>query len=187
MKYSYEYKLKCIEKYRQGTWPETPEGILEHSFKTKVRDWSKKEAEFGAESLRHTNSNRAFSAEEKYELVAKVLAGASCKSTAIHAEIEHSVLQQWVRTYKMKGYEGLAAQRKGRPPKEPQMKKKELPAELTPSEREEMIRLKTENEYLKAENEVIKKRIALRRERWAEELKAKKQQSSKNSEKKDTT
>ena len=65
------------------------------------------------------------------------------------------------------------------------MKKKELPAELTPSEREEMIRLKAEIEYLRAENEVIKKRIALRRERWDEELKARKQRSSKNSEKKD--
>ena len=66
------------------------------------------------------------------------------------------------------------------------MKKKELPSELTPSEREEMIRLKAEIEYLRAENEVIKKRIALRREKWDEELKAKKQRSSKNSEKKDT-
>ena len=43
-----------------------------------------------------------------------------------------------------------------------------------------------ENEYIKAENEVIKKRIALRQEKWAAQLKAKKQQSSKNSEKKDT-
>lgn len=66
------------------------------------------------------------------------------------------------------------------------MKKKEQPAELTPSEREEMIRLRAENEYLRAENEVIKKRIALRRERWDEELKARKQKSSRSSEKKDT-
>ncbi|PMC41424.1 transposase, partial [Lactobacillus iners] len=34
--------------------------------------------------------------------------------------------------------------------------------------------------------EAIKKLIALRHEKWAAELKAKKQQSSKNSEKKDT-
>ena len=65
------------------------------------------------------------------------------------------------------------------------MKKKAVPAELTPSEREELIRLRSENEYLKAENEVIKKRIALRREKWDEELKAKKQRSSKDSVKKD--
>ena len=65
------------------------------------------------------------------------------------------------------------------------MKKKAVPAELTPSEREELIRLRAENEYLKAENEVIKKRLALRRKKWAEELKAKKQRSSKSYEKTD--
>ena len=65
------------------------------------------------------------------------------------------------------------------------MKKKAVPAELTPSEREEMIQLRAENERLRVENAVIKKEIALREERWAAQLKAKKQRSSKNSEKKD--
>ena len=65
------------------------------------------------------------------------------------------------------------------------MKKKELPAELTPSEREEMIRLRAENEYLRAENEVIKKEIALREERQAAQLKARRQRSSRNFGKKD--
>jgi hypothetical protein len=65
------------------------------------------------------------------------------------------------------------------------MKKKANPAPLSESEREELIRLRAENEYIKAENEVIKKEIALRQEKWAAQLKAKKQQSSKNSAKKD--
>ena len=85
----------------------------------------------------------------------------------------------------MTGYEGLVTQRKGRPPKEPAMKKKVVPAELTPSEREEMIRLRAENERLQVEIAVIKKEIALREERHAAQLKAKKQRSSKNSVKKD--
>ena len=78
-------------------------------------------------------------------------------------------MRQWVKRYKIEGYEGLTTLRKGRPPKEPEMKKKIEPAELTPSE----------------ENAVIKKEIALREERWAAQLKAKKQRSSKNSVKKD--
>lgn len=44
------------------------------------------------------------------------------------------------------------------------MKKSTNPLPLTESEREELIRLRAENEYIKAENEVIKKRIALRQE-----------------------
>ena len=66
------------------------------------------------------------------------------------------------------------------------MKKKIVPAELTPSEREELIRLRAENEYLRTENEVIKKEIALREERHAAQLKARKQRSSKSCVKKDT-
>ena len=77
--------------------------------------------------------------------------------------------------------------KKGRPPKEPKMKHTEINtlAPLTESEREELIRLRAEIEYIKAENEVIKKEIALREEKQAALLKAKKQQSSKNFEKKD--
>ncbi len=65
------------------------------------------------------------------------------------------------------------------------MNKKVVPAELTPSEREEMIRLRAENERLQAEIAVIKKEIALREERCAAQLKAKKRRSSKNSVEKD--
>ena len=75
--------------------------------------------------------------------------------------------------------------KKGRPSKEPQMKNRPNPEPLTESEREELIRLRAENEYIKAENEVIKKEIALREEKQAALLKAKKQQSLKNSVKKD--
>ena len=40
-----------------------------------------------------------------------------------------------------------------------------VPAELTPSEREEMIRLRAENERLRTEIAVVKKEIALREEK----------------------
>jgi transposase-like protein len=175
----------CVELYKQGKWPETPGGTKDKTFHDKIRIWARQEAACGPESLRHRNQNRIWSAEEKYEYVAKVLAGESFKEIAISAGIDCSLLYQWVRRYKIRGYEGLVAQRKGRPPKEPDMKKKVIPAELTPSEREEMIRLRAENERMRAEIAVIKKEIALREERCAAQLKAKKQRSSKNSVKKD--
>lgn len=186
MRYSYEYKKKCVELYRQGKWAETPEGVKEKWFRKTVRGWVRMEEACGPEALQHKKQNKVWTAEEKYELVAKVLAGRSNKETAFAAGINDGLLYQWVRCYRMKGYQGLAAQRKGRPPKEPDMKKKTEPAELTPSEREEMIRLRAENERLRAENAVIKKEIALREERYAAQLKAKKRRSSGNSAKKDT-
>ena len=103
----------------------------------------------------------------RHDKIARVLAGKTIRETAFSAGISDGQLHQWVRRYRIEGYQGLTAIRKGRPPQEPQMKKKIEPAELTPSEREEMIRLKARIEYLEAENAVIKKEIALREERWA--------------------
>ena len=186
MRYSYEYKKKCVEMYRQGKWPETPEGIKERNFHDTVQIWARIEESCGLEALRHQNQNKVWTAEEKYKLVAKVLAGESDRATAIAAGISKGLLSSWVRCYTIKGYQGLAEQRKGRPPKEPAMKKKTVPEELTPSEREEMVRLRAENERLRAEIAVVKKEIALREERCAAQLKAKKLRSSKNFMKKDT-
>jgi hypothetical protein len=97
------------------------------------------------------------------------------------------MLYQWVRKYKIYGYNRRIDKKKGRKSNNPDMKKRNInnPRKLDESEYEELIRLRAENEYIKAENEVIKKEIALREEKQAALLKAKKQQSSKNSVKKD--
>lgn len=81
------------------------------------------------------------------------------------------------------GYNGLINKPKGRPPKDCKMKvpKTISPRELKASEYEELIRLRAEIAYIKAENEVIKKEIALREEKEAARLKAKKQRLSKRS------
>ena len=185
MRYSYEFKRKCVEMYYRGMYPETPEGISERRFHKTVRQWVRLEEAQGPDALRHNHRNKIWTPETKLELVSQVIAGKSCLEIAIANGINSGQLYQWVQKYKIKGYNGLVDMKKGRPPKEPQMKKEINPASLTESEREELIRLRAENEYIKAENEVIKKRIALRQEKEAALLKAKKQQSSKNSVKKD--
>ena len=37
MRYSYEFKKKAIELFYQGEWPETPNGVLPHSFHEQIR------------------------------------------------------------------------------------------------------------------------------------------------------
>ena len=186
MRYTYEYKRKCVELYREGKWPETPEGVSDKSFRDKVRLWVRAEDSRGPEELKHKNFNRNWTPEERLELVSQVMSGKSCVSVAIEAGIQDRLLYQWVQNYKTKGYNGLVEMKKGRPSKGvPQMKKEEA-RPLNESEREELIRLRAENEYIKAENEVIKKEIALREERHAAQLKARKQRSSKSCVKKDT-
>ncbi|MFZ2220261.1 MAG: helix-turn-helix domain-containing protein, partial [Rhodoferax sp.] len=186
MRYSQEYKLECIELHRQGIWAETPKGVKTRSFRQMVQEWSRFEEENGPNALKHLGSNKVWSPEMKYKLVAKVLAGQSNKSVAISAGISYGMLYTWVRKYKELGYNGLINKKKGRKSNKTDMSKKNVePKPLTESEREELIRLREEIETMKAELEVVKKRIALRQERWAAQLKAKKQRLSKNSEKKD--
>ncbi|WP_352403269.1 transposase [Kandleria vitulina] len=187
MRYSYEFKRKCVEMYHRGEYPDTPEGISTDGFHGKVREWVRIEEACGLDALRHNNQNKEWTPEERYALVAKVLAGESVRSVAISAGVNAGQLYQWVRKYKIYGYNGLIL-KKGHKPKDPDMKKigTRKPPKPNESEYEELIRLRAENAYMKAEIEVIKKEIALREEKEAARLKAKKQRSLKNSGKMDS-
>ena len=39
MRYTYEFKLMCIDLYRQGRYPETPVGLSEADFHRQIRRW----------------------------------------------------------------------------------------------------------------------------------------------------
>ena len=188
MRYSYEFKRRCVELYREGKWPETPEGVKQKRFRYEIREWVRLEESNGPEALKHQSRNKNWTPESRYELVAQVLAGKSMMSVTVEAGIATGLLYQWVRKYQTMGYNGLVDLKKGRRPKDPEMKKinHNNPRELEESEYEELIRLRAENEYIKAENAIIKKEIALREEKEAARLKAKKQRLSKNSGKKGT-
>lgn len=188
MRYTHEFKLMCIEMYRQGIWPATPDGIKEKNFHQTIRIWSRIEMHKGPDALKHVGTNKPWTPEEKYELVVKVLAGSSIKSTACEVGINSGLLYKWVRNYKTLGYNGLANKKKGRRSNKLDMNSMPIePKPLTESEREELIRLRAENAAIKAEIEIVKKRIALRHKRWeAAQLKAKKQPLSRNLENKDT-
>ena len=187
MRYSYEFKRKAVELYRQGKWIEPPADITNlKNFHDMIVKWHHLEKANSPDCLKHHGKNKKWAPEEKYELVAQVIAGATISSVAYDVGINTGLLAQWIRKYKIWGYNGLVDRKKGRKPKEPTMEKMNInnPHELEESEYEELIRLRAENAYIKAENEVIKKEIALREEKEAALLKAKKQRLSKNSEKK---
>ena len=188
MKYSNEFKLMCIEMYHQGEYPQTPEGITLREFHHQIRQWVRSSERSGVDSVLHKTYKMNRTAEEKLELVQQVLAGKACKAVAEENGIASSVLYKWVQKYRIDGYDGLVNKKRGKRPKESgQMaKKKEDPRELTESEREELLRLRAENEYLRTETAAIKKLMALRREREAARLEAKKQQRSRSFAEKDT-
>ena len=95
MRYSYEFKRKCVEMYYQGRYPDTPEGVKQETFYRKIRQWVRIEEANGPDALRHKGHNKVWTPEAKLELVSKVIAGASNKSVALNAGIIDGMLYQW--------------------------------------------------------------------------------------------
>ena len=188
MKYSWEFKLECVEEYLKGKWAKKPESTTcpEKRFHDNILEWVRTYKLYGADGLKHKPFNRDWTVKERFELVSQVLAGKSMTSVSIEAGINRGLLYQWARRYKQYGYDGLEL-RKGRKPKDPDMTKKAKPKELEQSDYEKLKLLERENEYLRAENAYLKKLRALIVQKQAESsVKAKRQPSSEDSEKKDT-
>ena len=181
MRYSYKFKRKAIELFYKGEWPKTLAGVSTRTFHNQIREWVKLEQFHGPNINKFRVAKKYWTPEEKHSLVCQVLSGQGLRAVAIVAGINPGQLYQWVHKYKTWGYNGLINKPKGRPPKDCKMKvtKTISPRKLKESEYEELIRLRAEIAYTKVENEVIKKEIALREEKEAARLKAKKQRLSK--------
>ena len=176
MKYSLEFKLECVNKYKNGEYIPTPGKIKSQriTFLHQIEAWVKNYEDLGIDGLKHSSTNKNWTPEQRFELVSKVLAGNSIISVARNAHINIGQLYQWVRRYNEKGMDGLQC-KKGRPTKQFVMKKKTKKSKLSVSEQEELKLLRERNEYLEMENEYLKKLDALVSKREAAEARAKKQ------------
>lgn len=175
MKYSWEFKLECVNKYKNGehiTFLGT--SMQHHNFMGHVKAWAKAYDDLGIDGLKHSSICKDWTPMKRFELVAKVLAGNSISSVAKNAHINKGQLYQWVRRYNEKGMDGLQC-KKGRPTEQLVMKKKTKKTKLSISEQEELKLLRERNEYLEMENEYLKKLDALVSKREAAEAKAKNQ------------
>ena len=184
MRYSFEFKMKCVELYRQGIWAETPEKVMKRNFRKNILDWDKIEKINGPKGLENVKRQKNWTLEEKLIFVLQILNGKTLTEVSFSEGISKGLLSSWVHKYLTYGYNGLKNKKRGRPlSKEPVMNKKAVPDNLSESEREELVRLRERNAYLEAEIAVIKKLRALRKEQEAALLKARKQRSSRSYEK----
>lgn len=175
MKYSWEFKLECVNKYKNGEFITLPVGLRSRtSFMERIRSWVQLFNDLGIDGLKHSSISKDWTPEERFELVAKVLAGNSVNDVAKKGHVNSGQLYQWVRRYNEKGMDGLQC-KKGRTTKQLVMKKKTKKTKLSISEQEELKLLRERNEYLEMENEYLKKLDALVSKREAAEARAKKQ------------
>lgn len=159
-KYNYEFRLQCVEAYLKGN----------HSIKSfakekgiedsNLRLWLGFYEKYGKAGLKprvKQNYDVSFKLEVLSAIDKEFL---SLRSACVQFNIpSDSLIISWQKAYKLHGELGLLPQRKGRPiMMKPQIKRKARKSTKPLTREEELLK---ENEYLKAENELLKKLQAL--------------------------
>ena len=129
----------------------------------------------GIDGIKHPSKNRKYSAELKLEIINRAYQGESKSSLSFEYNLPgECLIISWMKKYEELGYNGLE-DKQGRPRGRPKImtKKEKKNTPLTNDEREELIRLRKEKEYLEMENAYLKKLDALVKERLEQQKRKK--------------
>ena len=162
MRFTKEFKLKCVKKYQRGEYPPNPGGCNYDTFKSMVRKWSRMYNILGDAAFTKKPKR---SWRDKYEMIQRIINGESIKSVAYSKGIESTLLSKWYKIYQESGIDGLKLDLQG----VHKMAKKSKTSNEPKTKKE----LEKELEYLRAENEYLKKLNALVQKRKGRQPKKK--------------
>ena len=174
MRLTIEDKKRIIELKKQGIGHETIAKRFKVAKKRIQTIWYAYELH-GLEGIKHPPKNKKYSADLKLEVINRVFQGESKTRLAAEYNLPGAgTIVLWMKKYEELGYNGLEGKQgrpRGRPKIMTEEKNKNTP--LTNEEREELIRLRKEKEYLEMENAYLKKLDALVKERLKQQGKKK--------------
>ena len=157
MKYSKEFKLECVTKYKNGDYIKDPPGVNHRDFQKQVRRWVRQYDSLGEIALDHNRPT--LSVEKRIGLILRVENGESYTSTARSAGIQESQLIIWHKIYLQNGIEGLQSLKRGNPKMNNKPKIEKSLEQMT--DKEKIKYYQEQLEYLEAENAYLKKLRAL--------------------------
>ena len=171
-KYTKKFKTKVVLEYLSGELGGRPMVAKKYNIPdSTLKNWINKYNSGGFDNLTKKLNNNKYTSEFKLSVIQyRQINNTSYRETAEHFDISNgSVICNWERAYQERGLSGLKDNR-GRPKKNmskaDKKAKKEKP--IKESEREELIRLREENKYLKMQILFEKKFQALLLEEEAE-------------------
>ena len=168
MKYTKEFKLDCIRKYKNREHIGDPPGVKHDVFRCQVVKWNHIYDELGDVGLEHDKPK--LSIQIMIELIERVESGESYTQVAYSAGRLPDLLIKWHKIYLQDGIDGLKSLKRGR---KPMTTKKKTKPKVSLTQEERIKELEETNEYLRAENEYLKKLNALVQKRKAQEPKKK--------------
>ncbi len=180
-KHSFEFKLKVVREYLSGK--SGGYGFIANKYNLKndsqVVDWVKRYEQFGENALRNKMTKTFYSGEFKLRVIQyRQVNKCSYREAANYFEIDNpSMIANWQRKYLEEGFEGLNKSI-GRPKsmsKADDEKYLNKSKKINESEKEELIKLREENEFLRASLAYEKKLKALIQERQPKTKKRQKQ------------
>jgi len=166
MKYSKEFKLDCVTRYKNGDSIKDPPGTKHRQFHIQVVRWSKIYDSLGEKGIEHTRPT--LNINQRLELINRVELGESYSSVAHSAGIYNNLLIKWHKIYKEKGIDGLKLLKRGKPSmtKTKKVVVNKKPKDMSKEELLEALELATiENEYLKKLSALVQKRKAQERKK----------------------
>ena len=161
MKYSKQFKLECVQRYKNGDYIEDPPGIKHKSFHDQILRWTEIHDSLGEAGLEH--GRPTLDVDQITELINRVEAGESYTGAARSLGIQECLLIKWHKIYQEKGIDGLKLLKRGRPSMAKQNKEvaKKDPKDMSRDELLEALEMATiEVEYLKKLSALVQKRKA---------------------------
>ena len=114
MKYTKEFKLECIKKYKNREFIKDPPGVKHKAFYGMVLRWVKVYDILGEAGLEHAKPQ--LSAETIVELIKRAESGESYSQVASSVGRMPDLIIKWHRIYLQDGIDGLKSLKRGRKP-----------------------------------------------------------------------